>query len=173
MDIVHPQRPDRFQAVGEGKLAGHPQAICFLIDEPSQLVIGKLSLRGREDLGNASIVGEVVKALGRAVEDTVDIRPQQRCMTGGQELLPRISPLGPDIVAIIIEDHASPDTASVPSGSIEGRNLHRLQRSSPGPAMAQCHTSGHHASQEFTASCLHGELPPCFDCGALQAQKRF
>ena len=60
---------DRFQAVGEGKLTGHPQAICLLIDEPGQLVIGKLSLRGREDLGNWNMNERPISDYGYMIEN--------------------------------------------------------------------------------------------------------
>ena len=78
MNVVHPQRPDRFHSVFAGKLAGHPQAVRIPCQELGQIVVGKRAGLGKKNLGHLGLVGEEVEALGGRVEDAVDMGAQQR-----------------------------------------------------------------------------------------------
>ena len=156
MNIVHPQRPDRFHSVFAGKLAGHPQAVGILSKELGQVVVGERGILGTEDLGHLALVGEEVEALGSRIEDAVDMRAQQRRVPQRQELVDRVSSLGPDVVPVAVEDDAPPAMGSLTAGRIEGVRLDRCDAAVTQPAGSEGSAAGDQAQEEFTTSTLHG-----------------
>ena len=75
-----------------------------------------------------------------------------------QELVDRVSSLGPDVVPVVVEDDAPPAMGSLTAGRIEGVRLDRCDAAVTQPAGSEGSAAGDQALEEFTTSTFHGSI---------------
>ena len=75
-----------------------------------------------------------------------------------QEPVEGVSPLGPDVVSVIVVEDAPPAMGSLPAGRIQGGCLGRLTAAATKPAWCEGRAAGDQAQEELTTSTWHASV---------------
>ena len=128
VDVVHAERPDRFDVMAVGERDGQLQGVRALVDQRGHVVVREGAVAAEEDLADFRVVGEVVERLRRAVEQRVGLRVQHVFEPYADETLGRRRVRVPHVVAVVVENDASPAActlaALVPPGRSEKQARH-------------------------------------------------